>query len=224
LKFDKNSYTGESFSKELITMGELSRIKFSNCLFRWTDFTDVEVLYGCTFESCDFTNARLNGVNIKNCNFLSCKFENTSFFATTLDDCKMTGSDFMDADCAMLQIVGGDWSYTNLRKQSFQKQDLSNIRFSSADLSECHFNQCKMNNCEFDEAIVHETSFYKSDLRHSSIDRLDILNASFRQAKLDIEQCIIIAEYVTEGRYTPDCSKQDDSKTIQKCNPQSTKS
>lgn len=213
MNFDKSSYTGETFSKELITMDELSRMKFNNCIFRWTDFTNVDVFYSCSFESCDFTNAMLNGVNIKNCSFLSCKFKNTSFFATTLDDCIMTGSDFMDADCAMLQIVGGDWSYTNLRKQSFQKQDLSNIKFFGADLSDCHFNQCKMNSCEFDEAIVHETSFYKSDLRHSSMERIDVLNASFRKAKLDVEQCVIIAEYVTECIYTPDSSGQEERKT-----------
>jgi len=66
-----------------------------------------------------------------------------------------------------------------------------------------------MNGCEFDEAIVHETNFYKSDLRHSTIERIDILEASFREAKLDIEQFVIIAEFVTEGRYTPDSSGQD---------------
>lgn len=209
MKFDKSSYTGENFSKELITMVELSRIKFNHCIFQWTDFTDVEVFFACTFESCDFTNARLNGVNIKNCGFLSCQFKNASFFATTFDDCKMTGSDFADADCAMLRVVGGDWSYTSLRKQSFQKQNLSDMRFYGADLTGCHFNQCKMNGCEFDEAIVHETSFYKSDLRHSTIDRIDITQVSFKAAKLDLEQCVRIAEFVTEGKYTPDDSAQE---------------
>jgi len=119
----------------------------------------------------------------------------------------MTGSDFMDAECGLACIIGGDWSYTVLRKQSFNKHDLCNIRFFGADLTECDFNECKMNGCEFNEAIAHKTSFYKSDIRHSSLDSFPILEASFRQTKLDLEQCVLIAEYVTEGRYTPDEKK-----------------
>ncbi len=204
MKFTASSYAGKTFSKERIEMDELSQITFSNCVFRWTDFTDVGVFYHCVFESCDFTYARLNGVDIKNCRFLSCTFRNASFFAATLDDCTMTGSDFSDADCAMLEIIGGDWSYANLRKQSFQKQKLSNVRFYGANLTACHFNQCEMNACEFDDAIVHETSFYRCDLRGSTIEGMNILGANFKEAKLDIRQCVIIAEFVTDGKYTPE--------------------
>ena len=207
MRIDKNSYTAADFSKELIEGSEVSRVKFDKCNFRWTDFSEVDVMYGCAFESCDFTNARLNGVTIKDCAFLSCKFNNTSFFATTLEECKMTGSDFLNAECGLAHIIGGDWSYTVLRKQSFHKLDLCNVRFSGADLTGCHFNQCKMNGCEFNEAIAHETSFYKSDMRHSSLESFPIMEASFRQTKLDLEQCVLIAEYVTEGRYTPDEQK-----------------
>jgi uncharacterized protein YjbI with pentapeptide repeats len=65
-----------------------------------------------------------------------------------------------------------------------------------------------MNKCDFSEAIAHDTSFYKSDLRNSVLDSFDILEASFRQTKLDLTQCVLIAEYVTEGRYTPDESDE----------------
>lgn len=204
MKFEKNAYADQDFSKEIIQMEEISHKKFTKCVFRWTDFADVEVFYGSTFEFCDFTYARLNGINIANCAFLNCTFKATSFFATKLDECRMTGSSFIEAECESIQICGGDWSYTDMRKLSFHKQDLSNVRFFGADLTECHFNQCKMNGCEFDEAVIHNTSFYKSDLRHSSIERIDLLEASFREVKLDIEQCVAIAEFVTGGKYTPD--------------------
>lgn len=200
----KSIYTDEDFSKEVFEATELSRIRFNKCIFRWADFTSVEVLYSCVFDDCDFTNARLNGASIKGCAFLSCRFRGTSFFAATLEECKMTGSDFLDAECTHATFIGGDFSYTVLRKQSFKKQDLSNIRFRGADLSGCVFNECRLTGCEFDEAVVHETSFYKSDLRHSSLGSINIHEASFRQTKLDLEQCVSIAEQLTEGRYTPD--------------------
>lgn len=208
MRIENSSYSSHDFSKEQIENFELSRVKFDQCNFRGTDFSEIEVMHNCVFESCDFTNARLNGVTIKDCAFLSCKFNHASFFATTLEDSKMTGSDFLNAECGLAKIIGGDWSYTVLRKQSFHKLDLCNIRFFGADLTECHFNQCKMNGCEFNEAIAHDTSFYKSDLRHSSLESFPILDASFRQTKLDLEQCVLIAEYVTEGRYTPDDNKK----------------
>jgi uncharacterized protein YjbI with pentapeptide repeats len=208
VRIEKSSYSSYNFSKELIEASELSRVKFDKCNFRFTDFSEIDVMYGCAFESCDFTNARLNGVTIKDCAFLSCKFNNASFFATTLEDCKMTGSDFLNAECGLAQIIGGDWSYTVLRKQSFHKVDLCNVRFFGADLTESHINECKMSGCEFNQADAHETTFYKSDMRHSSLESFNILEASFRQTKLDLEQCVLIAEYVTEGRYTPDQVKK----------------
>ncbi len=116
----------------------------------------------------------------------------------------MTGSNFIDADCSLIQISGGDWSYTNLRKQSFQKQELCGIRFFGADLSDCHFNQCNLNDCDFSESIVHQTSFYKSDIRGSTLEQLNLFEIGFKETLLDIEQCITIAEYLTAGKYKPE--------------------
>jgi len=207
MKLNEKSYENVDFSREEIEMEDITQIKFTKCTFRWTDFTEVSVIYGCSFDTCDFSNARLNGVNMKNTAFLSCRFAGASFFAVKLENCKMMGSDLMNTDCALLQIEGGDWSYTNLRNLSFQKQDLCGIRFLGADLTGCRFNQCKMNDCEFDEASVHDTSFYKSDIRNSSIASLNLFEINFKQALLDLEQCIAIAEYLTEGKYSPEQEK-----------------
>lgn len=204
LIIDKSTYSACDFSNKTLETEQISRVKFENCDFRRADFSDVDTLYSCTFDECNFTNARLNGVTFKDCAFLSCQLKNTSLFAVTLEDCKMTGTDFTDSDCGLMRIIGGDFSYTVLRKQAFQKSDLSNIRFFGADLTECHFNNCKMNNCDFSEAIAYKTSFYKSDIRRSSLLSFNISEASFRFAKLDLEQCVQIAEFMTEGRYTPD--------------------
>jgi len=204
MRLDLNSYENEDFVDAVIEMDDISHKKFTKCSFRRADFSDVSVFFECTFDSCDFSHARLNGVNIKNGAFLSCQFNGASFFAVKFENCKMMGSELINTDCSLLQIEGGDWSYTNLRKQSFQKQNLCGIRFTGADLSDCRFNQCKMNDCEFDEAIVHETSFYRSDIRNSSIGNLNLFEISFRQALLDIGQCVTLAETLTEGKYSPD--------------------
>ncbi|MDR0819246.1 MAG: pentapeptide repeat-containing protein, partial [Oscillospiraceae bacterium] len=122
MQIDQKEYISYDFSNAEIDSEELSRVKFDNCNFRRTDFSDIDVMYNCVFESCDFTNARLNGVTIKDCAFLSCTFRNASFFAVVLEDCKMTGSDFAETELGTARIIGGDFSYTSLRKQAFQKQ------------------------------------------------------------------------------------------------------
>ena len=208
MQFDEVSYENEDFSGVIMEMEDISKKKFTGCNFRRADFSDVSVIYGCTFDTCDFAGARLNGADIRHSAFLSCQFKSASFFGTRLESCKMTGSDLTNTECALLQIEGGDWSYTNLRKLSFQKQNLCGIRFFGADLSGCCFNQCKMNGCEFDEAIVHDTSFYKSDIRGATFERVNLFEVSFRQAKLDIGQCVTIAEHLTEGKYSPEEKEQ----------------
>jgi uncharacterized protein YjbI with pentapeptide repeats len=73
-----------------------------------------------------------------------------------------------------------------------------------ADLTGCIFNECKLTGCEFEEAVIKETSFYKSDLRGATLGNMNVSEAGFRLAKLDLEQCVYIAERMTDGKYTPD--------------------
>jgi len=201
MKLTERTYENENFSEEYIENETLTKIKFKKCKFLATDFTDVSTMYQCSFDSCEFGTAKLNGVELKNSAFLSCKFNNTSFFATIFDDCKMTGSDFSDSECDMFIVKGGDWSYTALRFLNFKKQDFSNINFWGADLTGCKFDGCKMKSCNFSEITVHETSFYGSDLRGSTLGNLDICEVNLKNAKIDAEQCISIAEFLTEAKY-----------------------
>jgi len=198
------SYTDEDFSDEVIDETELTNITFTGCRFRRTDFSDVKTIFKCTFDTCDFANAHLNGVEILNSSFLSCTFRGASLFAAKFRTCKMTASDFKDCECALMQVEGGDWSYANLYKLSFQKQDFCGIRFIGADLSYCHFNQCKMNECEFDDAVVRETSFYRCDMRGSSMRGLNLFEVSLKEAQLDLNQCVAVAENFTQCRFTPE--------------------
>jgi uncharacterized protein YjbI with pentapeptide repeats len=121
----------------------------------------------------------------------------------------MLGSDFKNSDCALLQIAGGDWSYTNLHKLSFHKQELLGIRFFGADLTDTHFNQCRIRECEFDEALVHETSFYKCDLRTSSLHGVNLFEVNFKDALLDLAQCVFLAEHLTGCRYKAEEKEND---------------
>ena len=50
------------------------------------------------------------------------------------EDCRLMGSSFAEADLSGLTISGGDWSWVNLRHQSFWPgQDLRGVKFVGAD-------------------------------------------------------------------------------------------
>lgn len=157
----------------------------------------------CTFESCRFIGARLNGITFKDCAFLSCAFRDTVLFAVKFEDCKMTGSDFSMSDCSSMCLEGGDWSYTNLRYQVFDKQKLTGIHFFGADLTGCRFQKCAMQGCTFSECTMHETSLEGSDIRGASLANTDLIGVDLKDAMLDLEQCVYIAETLTHGKYSP---------------------
>ena len=204
-------YCDEDFIQAQIENEELSNVEFHSCVFRWTDFSDVSVLYHCRFEHCDFTSAQLNGVSLRSCSFLDCCFKNTTFFAATLEDCRLTGSDLRDADCSLIGIDGGDFSYVNLYHQSFQKLDFSRVNFFGANLTECRFNQCCLRDCTLNEARVKDTSFYRCDLRGAVFLTLDLVEVSLRDALLDATQCIQVAEFFSGCKYKPDAKKEKPS-------------
>jgi fluoroquinolone resistance protein len=196
--FENDYY--ENFSNCIITIKDLSKKKFVKCNFQSADFTDIETIFKCAFDSCNFLSAQLNGVHVLDSEFLSCKFKYTNFFATVLDECKMTGSEFTDSD-SLSQIVGGDWSSTVLRYLNFTKQKFEGTRFSGADLTGCRFDRCKIKNCEFNESIMHETNFFGSDIRGSSFNNIDFAGINLKNAKVDFNQCITIAESLMEVMY-----------------------
>ncbi len=166
------------------------------------DFTDISTIYGCTFDTCDFSSARLNGVTMRDCGFLSCNFKYADFFGAKFDDCKMTGSNFTNAE-SLSQIEGGDWSYTVLRFLEFSKQLFDGTRFSGADLTGSRFIKCIVKNCDFDGIYAHETSFLSSDLRTSSFSNVDFSGLNLKNAKVDAQMCVTIAEALTDVKYTP---------------------
>ena len=209
--FENDHYENQNFSNCVIKMDDLTKKKFVKCKFKSADFSDIITIFNCTFDSCDFESTQFNGVHIKNSAFLSCKFKNTNFFASKLEECKMTGSSFVDSD-SLSEIVGGDWSYTELRYLRFSKQVFDEIKFSGADLTGCRFEKCTFKNCDFNEAIMHETHFFGSDIRTSSFTNVDFLGVNLKSARVDLQQCILIAEALMEVKYTAERGTNDSEK------------
>lgn len=200
---EEKHYQDEDFYGQAILLPELSRKEFIHCGFAQADFTDIDIVYSCRFDNCDFSSTAMNGVTFRGCAFTNCKFRHTVFFATTFDDCKLTGSEFIQVDFGMLTIAGGgDWSHTSLRFIEFRKQTLQDINFTGADLTEAKFISCKISGCTFSDAIADKTSFYQSDIRSCDISGLDVFGVDWRGALVDEIQCVVMAEAMG-AKYKP---------------------
>lgn len=192
--FGESVYEGEDFSHQDVEMEELSKVRFVSCDLSGVDFSSLSSLRGCVFDRCDLSSAGFNGVAVADCAFLSCSFSFADFFAATFTDCKMTGSSFRHVDCTKLNISGGDWSYTDLRLAEFQKQRLEGIDFRGADLTGSRWISCRIADCNFTECMAHGMSVRDSDLRGSILQHGDLLTMELTSAKVDMLQCVALAE------------------------------
>ncbi|WP_067618944.1 pentapeptide repeat-containing protein [Alicyclobacillus acidiphilus] len=66
--------------------------------------------------------------------FTNCQFRMANLFGAKFDGCKMTGSSFQEANLTGLTIVGGDWSYVNLRGHTLKRANFRDARLAYADL------------------------------------------------------------------------------------------
>jgi uncharacterized protein YjbI with pentapeptide repeats len=116
----------------------------------------------------------------------------------------MTGSSFIYAECSFLDIVGGDWSYTYLADIDFSKQKIRGVRFFGADLTNDCFEKCTASQCDFTGAIVNGVSFKNADIRGCSLNETNVLAVNFSGARVDLEQCVLLAEIFTGVKYEPE--------------------
>jgi uncharacterized protein YjbI with pentapeptide repeats len=98
-------------------------------------------------------------------------------------------------------ILGGDFSYTQLRYQEFINQYFEGIRFFGADLTGSKFIKCTLKRRDFSEAMMHESSFFDSDIKQSNINNINCSAIDLRNTKVDLSQCIAIAESTARVRF-----------------------
>ena len=196
----RERFENEDFSDEIFTGIELKRREYVDCNFGDADFSGLSEIGDCIFNGCDFSSVSLNGLEIAHCSFLNCNFRFANLFAVVFRECKMTGSLFFEADCSVMTIAGGDWSYTQLQHVEFDRKEMEDISFRGADLTGAVFSRSTVRGCDFSEAVVREMRITDCDLRGSDTSYMDITAVHFKNTKLDLTQCIQMAEAMG-GKY-----------------------
>ena len=69
---------------------------------------------GGVFTECAFRGARFNVSTHADAAFVNCTFTRCSFFDASFAGCKLVGSMFDGCTFGLLEVDGGDWSFTDL--------------------------------------------------------------------------------------------------------------
>lgn len=200
-EFTEQDFSDFEISKLEDETGIIEKYRFCRCNFAGADFSGA-ILSKCRFEQCNFSGANFNGTEILFSAFLNCRFRFVSFFASNLQECKMTGSDFGDADINCINIKGGDWSYTSLKDLDFNRMELERINFEGADFTNASLENCIISHCNFYQSNLLHASFKGSDLRGSDLSGIEVLDVDLHNTKVDLEQCVAIAAGLG-AKYTP---------------------
>lgn len=151
--------------------------------------------HSCLFEDCDFHGASLGGSNHEATSFLNCRFGQGGMFGMVFRDCKLVGSAFETAQLAGLgiTIIGGDWSYTNLRRLVLKGLDLHRVKFVEADLSECSLEKSDLREADLSRANLTRARLAGADLRGAILEGVDLKNLDLNGVSIDLSLAVAFA-------------------------------
>jgi uncharacterized protein YjbI with pentapeptide repeats len=162
----------------------------------------------CTFSFCNFANMNLSNVKFSNCEFVDCNLSlcninGTAFRKVKIENCKILGLHFENANALGIQMHFHHCNLTHasffqlaLKKTLFKACKLCAVDFTESDLSQSIFN-----GCDFAGAVFYNTNLEQVDFRTSvrySIhpEKNRIKKAKFSQSEIHglLEHCGILIE------------------------------
>ncbi len=134
--------------------------------------------YDCTFENCNFGEAKLTAYR-----FVGCTFENCGLGLADLTD-----SRFHDGRFEGCKLIGVAWS--QLRSDPGLPPEVDYVDclldfgdFSGLDLSGRTLRQCRLHEATFHKTVLAGADLGDSDLRGSNFVGCDLRGADFRGAR-----------------------------------------
>ena len=164
-------------------------------LFAGTDLSD-QTVRGASFTDCTFRDVRFNASTHVDSAFTNCTFAGCTFFDTRFTRCKLVGSVFDRCTYDLLVVEAGDWSLVQLPGADLRKATFTGVRLREADLTGARFDGATVRDVDLSGTWLHRSSFIGADLRGSDLSSLDPLNVDVHDARIDIEQAVVIAEAI----------------------------
>ncbi len=189
-QYKDQEYDTVQFDGRDLRYGELISCVFTRCTFMNTEMDEIETS-NCRFIECDFRGVTLNASSHTESAFENCTFGGANLFVSKFTSCKMTGSDFSGAQMDGISMIGGDWSYTNLRHIKLGKQDLRGIRFHEVDFSDTDLGKADLRDCDMSRATLTRTKLTGTDLRGANLEGIDLKSMDVKGARMDREQAVL---------------------------------
>lgn len=128
---------------------------------------------GCTFSSCDLSEASFRSAHLTDCSFEQCDlsladFTDALLHSVTFDGCRLTGIDFglLRHDALGLTAT---FEACDLTLASFRKLDLRGCTFRSCNAREAEFLGCDLRGVELVETELASAAFEGNDLRDADM-------------------------------------------------------
>jgi uncharacterized protein YjbI with pentapeptide repeats len=172
---------------------DISGQEHARVAFHHVDLTEV-VDQGASFTECAFSNCRFNASAHTDAAFVNCTFTNCSFFDATFTGCKLVGSMFDRCTFGLLKVTGGDWSFVGLPGADLSKSEIVRVRMREADLTAATCTGATFRDVDLGGALLHRTDLTRADLRGSDLSTVDPLTVTLRDAVIDPNQAMTLAE------------------------------
>jgi uncharacterized protein YjbI with pentapeptide repeats len=137
-KFEKDSYTSDTFENTKFVKDELSYKDFSNCKFDQCNFNHSKIKHS-KFDSCIFKETHFTSSDFENSEFINCKFDDLNIRTSNLSNVLFKNIDLVN-DFIL--------NHSSIRKSDFNNLDFKNtLKFdlSSSKLDDVKFKILNLN-------------------------------------------------------------------------------
>src|SRR6187397_3517240 len=171
---------------------DLTSQRFEAVAFAGVDLAEQHE-HGAAFVDCTFRGVRFNAGEHRDAAFLNATFIDCSFFDVRFIGCKLVGSAFERCSFGPLVVEGGDWSLVSLAGADLRQAEFRNVRMAETDLSGARLDGAVLRDCGLAGAWLRGANLHGTDLRGSDLTSLDPLDADVGEARIDVEQALVIA-------------------------------
>jgi uncharacterized protein YjbI with pentapeptide repeats len=150
-------------------------------------------LSGVEFDHCAFRNVRFNCAVLTDVAFTNCTFTACTFFDARLTRCKLVGSTFDRCTFELLEVDGGDWSFTELPQAVLGSATFKGVRMREVDLTGAKCQGSVLRDVDLSGARLRGADFTSCDLRGSDLSALEPESMELARAIITADQAVTVA-------------------------------
>ena len=163
----------------VVTIGDGSVYRISPVEINLDD-RECDIKTNIEFFDCDFSNLKLDGINLSGKTFKNTNFSNSSLTGSLVMNSEFTNSDFSNS---ILKDI--KFQRTSITNSIFEGADLSDSDMRQVIISNSNFESAKLNNVNLERAIFEEVNMGKIDVKKSNLLYAKFKNVILSDANIE---------------------------------------